>query len=247
MKLQFPNEPAELKAWMQALHHTQPKISTSNNWDSYVVWAGNRLPKYLWGCWKQDLKSDGYTWQRFMRTLRYRTDLGVMWYREAITWQVFVQNMIELINGPLGRNLSSNSAKIVYHAQTVNVPIVGTIAAGKPIFAEQNIEGNINISTDLAKPGFKYFVLHVKGDSMDQASLKDGDFALVRQQSMAEEGDKVVALINDEATVKEFHREKGIVILKPRSTNAEHKLMILTEDFQIQGVIIATIPKPVFK
>jgi repressor LexA len=129
------------------------------------------------------------------------------------------------------------------HAQTVKVPIVGTIAAGSPVFAEENIETYVPISTSIAKPGSKYFLLHVVGDSMNRVHIYDGDLILIRQQPTAEEGEKVVALIDDEATVKEFHHGNGLIILKPRSTNKKHKPIILTEDFQIQGVVIATVPK----
>jgi len=133
------------------------------------------------------------------------------------------------------------------HAQTVNVPVVGTVAAGSPILAEQNIEGFIPVSLSLAKPGSKYFLLRVIGDSMDEVGINDGDFVLVRQQPVAEEGEKVVALIDDSATVKEFHRGKNVVILQPRSTNKEQRPIILDEDFNIQGIVIATIPSPVLK
>lgn len=129
------------------------------------------------------------------------------------------------------------------HAQTVKIPIVGAIAAGPPILAEENVEARIPISTSIAKPGSKYFLLHVIGDSMNAVHINDGDLILVRQQPTAEEGEKVVALIDDEATVKEFHRENGMIILKPRSMDKKYKPIILTEDFQIQGVVVATIPK----
>jgi repressor LexA len=131
----------------------------------------------------------------------------------------------------------------VLHAQTVNVPILGTIAAGAPIFAEENIEGYIPVSTSLAKPSAKYFLLRVRGNSMDNAGINDGDLVLVRQQPIAEEGQNVVALIDGEATVKEFRKGKGVIILNPRSRSREHKPIILTEDFQIQGVVISFIPK----
>lgn len=129
------------------------------------------------------------------------------------------------------------------HAITVNVPLVGTVAAGLPIVAEENIEGFVPVATSLAKPGSKYFLLHVKGDSMNDAGIDDKDLVLVRQQPYADEGQKVVALIDDEATVKEFHKGKGVVILKPRSKNKEYQPIILNSDFQIQGVVVATIPK----
>ncbi|MFH2068269.1 MAG: transcriptional repressor LexA [Candidatus Omnitrophota bacterium] len=128
------------------------------------------------------------------------------------------------------------------HAQTINIPLVGAVACGTPVLAEENIEGFIPVSTSLVKPGSKYFLLHARGNSMDEAEINDGDLVLVRQQPTADEGDNVVALINDEATIKEFHRTGNIIVLKPKSSNKEHKPIILTDDFQIQGVVVATIP-----
>src|SRR4030065_492333 len=71
----------------------------------------------------------------------------------------------------------------------------------------------------------------------------NGDLILVRQQSAAQNGDIVVALIDDEATVKEFRHHKNCVVLMPRSNNKNHKPIILTENFQVQGVAVTTIPK----
>jgi repressor LexA len=128
------------------------------------------------------------------------------------------------------------------HARTVNVPLVGTVACGAPILAYENIEGLIPVSVTLARPSYKYFLLKAQGDSMNMAGINDGDLVLVRQQNVAENGDKVVALIDDEATIKEFHHNKGVVVLKPRSTNKEHQPIILTDNFEVQGVVVATIP-----
>ena len=77
---------------------------------------------------------------------------------------------------------------------------------------------------------------------MNEAGIDGGDLVLVRQQPSAENGDKVVALIDDEATVKELHREKNVVVLKPRSTNKKHKPIVLTENFIIQGVVQSVLP-----
>jgi len=126
-------------------------------------------------------------------------------------------------------------------AQTVKVPLVGYVACGSPILAEENIEAYIPVSTKLAKPGSKYYLLHAQGDSMNKAGINDGDIVLIRQQSDADDGEKVVALIDGKATIKEFFKSPNAVVLKPRSTNSEHKPIILTEDFQIQGVVIQAI------
>ena len=72
--------------------------------------------------------------------------------------------------------------------------------------------------------------------------INDGDLVLVRQQPIAEDGEIVVALIDDSATIKEFYHSKDVVTLKPKSKNKEYQPIILTENFQIQGVVVATIP-----
>ncbi len=130
----------------------------------------------------------------------------------------------------------------VMRAQTIGVPLVGTVACGTPLLAEENIEAMIPVSVKLAKPHYKYFLLKASGDSMDQAGINDGDLVLVRQQPAAEIGDIVVALIDDEATIKEFHVSDETIILKPRSTNKQHKPIILTRGFQVQGIVITSIP-----
>ena len=76
---------------------------------------------------------------------------------------------------------------------------------------------------------------------MDQAGIADGDLVLVRQQSTADSGKVVVALIDDEATIKEFHRSQNTVVLKPRSNSSRHRPIILTKEFQIQGIVLTTI------
>jgi len=129
-----------------------------------------------------------------------------------------------------------------YHAQTVSIPLVGVVACGTPILAEENIEGYFSISTRLAKPNHKYFLLRASGDSMNKAGISDGNLVLVEQRAVAEEGDKVVALIDDAATVKKYHEADGAIVLKPQSTNPKHRPIILTEDFQVQGIVRAVLP-----
>ncbi len=132
-------------------------------------------------------------------------------------------------------------------AQTVDVPLVGTAACETPIFAEQNIEMMIPVSNKLLTPGNKYFILRAKGDSMNEVGINDKDLILVKQKINANNGDKIVALIDNEATIKEFHYTKDFIILKPRSTNPIHKPIILTNDFQIQGIVISVLPNVFFK
>ena len=125
--------------------------------------------------------------------------------------------------------------------QTVDIPLVGAAACGLPILAEENIEAMIPVSKGLARPGSRYFLLRAKGDSMNMAGIEDGDLVLVRQQVTASNGDVVVALIDDEATIKEFNHTGDAVVLKPKSRNKKHPPIILTENFEVQGVVIKTI------
>ncbi len=127
-------------------------------------------------------------------------------------------------------------------ARTVAIPLVGVVPCGAPLLAEENIEAMIAVSTTLAHPGSKYFLLRAAGDSMNKAGIKDGDLALIRQQPIAENGQAIVALIDDEATIKLYYRTKDVVVLKPNSTNPKHQPIILSGDFRIQGVVVAALP-----
>jgi repressor LexA len=99
----------------------------------------------------------------------------------------------------------------------IAVPIVGNVAAGVPILAEQNIEDHLMLSPDIAQEG--WFLLKVRGDSMVNAAILDGDLVLVRPKQEASNGQIVVALVEDEATVKRFHRENGRVELIAENPN----------------------------
>lgn len=148
----------------------------------------------------------------------------------------------------VGRKVKLVSPGLLDNASisTINIPLVGCIAAGSPMLAEENIEAVIPVSTALARPGSRYFLLRVNGDSMNRAGINDGNILLVRQQDAADNGQKVVALINDEATVKIFEKKDGMVILRPKSSNPDHKPIILTEECRIQGVVIATLPADLY-
>lgn len=104
MLLHTPPEPLELKEWMLFLQKGQSSDQAADQ-DSYVLWAGNKLPKYLWDHWKSDLKPLGLTWQKFMKLLRYRSDVGVLWYKGTLSWEEFIRKVSELIKGPIGRSL----------------------------------------------------------------------------------------------------------------------------------------------
>lgn len=112
------------------------------------------------------------------------------------------------------------------------IPLLGCIAAGLPIFAEENIEGYL--WTDRNHSG-EYFGLRVRGDSMNAANIKDGDIIIVRQQDLVEDGDIAVVLIDEDATVKRFHHNGNTVILSPQSTDSSYQPQIYsTKDHTIK-------------
>ena len=143
-------------------------------------------------------------------------------------------------NGNL--QLLNDPERDISNPHTVDIPLVGTVACGSPILAKENLETMISVSESFIKSGHRYFLLRAEGESMNAININDGDLVLVRQQSIAENGEIIVALIDDSATIKEFHHSKDTVVLKPKSKNKEYQPIILTENFQIQGVVVATIP-----
>jgi len=111
------------------------------------------------------------------------------------------------------------------------IPIVGSVAAGKPIFADENYEGYIAVPVSLTGKN-PCFAVKVRGDSMREAGIMDGDIAIIEQRSTATDGDIVVALLEDSVTLKRFFKEKGRIRLAPE--NPEYK-PIYTNDVRILG------------
>lgn len=118
--------------------------------------------------------------------------------------------------------------------EMVNVPIVGQVAAGEPILAQENIENYFPIPTEFM-PNNPTFLLKVKGESMINAGILDGDMVLVEQTSTASNGDMVVALIEDGATVKTFYKEEGIFRLQPENDSMDP---IIVKEVSILGKVI---------
>ena len=119
--------------------------------------------------------------------------------------------------------------------ELVNVPLVGTVAAGQPLLAVENIESYFPVPAEYL-PNQQTFMLRVKGESMINAGILDGDDVLVAAQSEARNGDMVVALIEDSATVKTFYREDGHIRLQPENDTMDP--IIVENDLQILGKVI---------
>jgi len=147
-----------------------------------------------------------------------------------------------LVNDEFGR-VQVNNYPDYAEAETVEIPLLGSIACGYPNFAEQDIEESFCLSTMLAKPPHQYFILKARGDSMEQKGIQDGDLVLIRKQPTARNGETVAALVDQECTLKEFYREKDFIILKPCSLNTIYRPIILTSDFTILGVMVSILPR----
>jgi repressor LexA len=117
-------------------------------------------------------------------------------------------------------------------------PLLGRVAAGKPIEAVEDMDV-IEVPSSMIGQG-DHFVLQVKGDSMKEDGILDGDFIVVRKQPTAENGETVVALINNEATVKKYYRRKNYVELRPSHTGME-PIIVKKGDLRIEGRVVGVI------
>ena len=120
-------------------------------------------------------------------------------------------------------------------SKLVNVPLVGNVAAGSPILAEENITDTISLPTDIVGDA-PSFLLSVRGESMIEAGINDGDYVVVKEQPVANNGDIVVAIIDDGATVKRFYKESDHIRLQPENSTMEP---IITTDCSIAGKVVA--------
>ena len=118
--------------------------------------------------------------------------------------------------------------------EMVNVPIIGRVAAGQPILAEENIEDYFPFPAD-RMPNRQTFLLKVRGESMINAGILDGDYVLVEEGSTASNGNMVVALIEDGATVKTFYKEEGVFRLQPENDFMDP---IIVKEVSILGKVI---------
>ena len=118
--------------------------------------------------------------------------------------------------------------------ELVNIPVIGSVAGGQPIMAEENISDYFPVPADFL-PNADVFMLEVKGESMINAGILNGDKVIVRLQNTAENGEMVVALLDDSATVKTFYREDGHYRLQPENDSMEP---IITDNVQILGRVI---------
>jgi len=122
-----------------------------------------------------------------------------------------------------------------YRSDMVQVPVVGRVTAGVPILATENIEDYISLPQNMIGSG-EHFILSVRGESMINAGILDGDYVIVKKQNSAYNGDIVIALIEDEATVKRFYKENGVFRLQPENPTMEP---IIVPELTILGKVVS--------
>lgn len=148
----------------------------------------------------------------------------------------YIKEMVE--RGMIARTSGEYETEAIskMNMDTVPVAVVGSVSCGPLTFAEENIEEYIKLPTSLLGQG-KFFILHASGQSMIGAGIEDGDLVVVRQQPTAEPGQIVVALVEDEVTLKRFYPdpENGYVRLHPENKRLKD---IIVDDCQIQGVAV---------
>lgn len=135
---------------------------------------------------------------------------------------------------PRAIEIMDDDFTLMTRREVVNVPIIGTVTAGEPILAEQNIEDTFPIPVEML-PNKQIFMLKVRGDSMINAGIYSGDQVIVAQQSNADNGDIVVALLDDSATVKRFFKEQGHYRLQPEN---DAMSPIIVDKVDILGKVI---------
>lgn len=122
-----------------------------------------------------------------------------------------------------------------YRADMVQVPVVGRVTAGVPILATENVEDYIALPQSMIGSG-EHFILSVRGESMINAGILDGDYVIVRKQNTAYNGDIVIAMIDDEATVKRFYKENNVFRLQPENPTMDP---IIVPELTILGKVVS--------
>ncbi len=114
------------------------------------------------------------------------------------------------------------------------VPLLGNVAAGRPLLSEENLDGYVNLTEPFVRPGKSYFALRVRGQSMINAGILDGDLAVIEQSSTALDGQIIVAVIDDAITLKRYYKEAGRVRLQPENPDFP---AIYSTDVRVVGIL----------
>ena len=123
-------------------------------------------------------------------------------------------------------------------AFTSKIPLLGTVAAGKPLLSEENVDGYVTIAEPFVRPGKTYFALRVRGSSMINAGILEGDLAIIEKADVASEGQIVVAVVDNAITLKRFYREENRIRLQPENPDFQP---IYTNDAHLAGIMVGLV------
>ena len=192
------------------------------------------------------IRARGYppTIRELGKLLGIRSLRGVTAHLDAIAKKGFLKRE------PRARSISLMDLLSPFE-QALRVPIVGRIRAGEPVLAQEHVDGHLVVdggwlgaaASSTGPDGLQHFALKVQGDSMINAGIMEGDYVIVRQQPTAESGDIVVALINDEATVKRLVRERDEIRLQPEHPTLSPIVVTPDQKLAILGKVVAVFRK----
>ncbi|MBZ0178858.1 MAG: transcriptional repressor LexA [Melioribacteraceae bacterium] len=186
------------------------------------------------------LELNGYppTYREIGKHFNISSTFGVKRHIDALIKKGYLSSernssrVLSLVNAEKMLEKQSNS-------NSVEIPVVGRVAAGYPIFAQENIEGILNIDSSLVYGRDKVFALKVQGDSMINAGILEGDLVIVKQQKEAKEGEIIIALLGDESTVKRFSQpDDSKINLIPENEKYNVIEVKDSDDFSVVGKVI---------
>lgn len=194
------------------------------------VWDKNELKRYIINIYK---------------TLLTRGILGTYVYIVDDDLKDYFKSRIETKSSIDKSFVKKVKTPYLTNFETINLPMFESVGCGELLFADSIVQEMIPVRKDHISDGSKYFVLRTSGDSMNRAGINDGDLVLCRKDYHPEEGNNVVALIGDDATIKKYHRENGSVVLKPCSTNPTHRSLKFenNDEIKVLGVVVRVLDK----
>lgn len=166
------------------------------------------------------------------RYLKYLKDAGYL----TQDWNS--KRGLTLLDSDTAANPKQPAAENNYSA---SIPLLGDIAAGIPIEAIEQCDNHITISQDMIRPGHKHYALKVRGDSMIEDGILDGDVAIIRYGTTANRGETIVAIVDGEATLKKYHKKKDTIELHPANSTMSPIVVSRDQDFKVAGQLVGLI------
>lgn len=163
---------------------------------------------------------------------------GVADHVKALIKKGFLRKVGGAVGGVARGIQLTPRARSVRRSSVVPIPVIGAVAAGTPIMADENYERTLHLDRTMVPPNASVFALRVRGESMIEEGIHDGDIVIVRQQDGARNGDIVVALVDGEATVKYYYREAERIRLQPANAKLQPIWIDATNVSALQGVVV---------